>query len=74
VTEATVDVTPRRRQGFHPQAGSQVAFQNLSAADGSVLQQASITVEPTGLFTARAVRVGPEPGSRLVFSATPSAQ
>jgi len=67
-TEATVDVTPRRRQAFHPRPGSQVATKNLSAADGSVLQQASITVEPTGLFTARQVRVGLEPGSRLLFS------
>jgi len=74
VTEATVDVTPRRRQGFHPQAGAQVAFQNVSAGDGAVLQQASITVEPTGLFTVRQVRVGLEPGSRLVFSTTPSAE
>jgi pimeloyl-ACP methyl ester carboxylesterase len=69
--EATVDVTPRRRQAFRPGPGSQVSVRNLSAADGSVLQQASITVEPTGLFTARQVRVGLEPGSRLTFSVSP---
>ena len=74
VTEATVDVTPRRRQAFRPRAGSQVAFQNLSAGDGSVLQQAAITVEPTALFTARQVRVGLEPGSRLTFFVTPATE
>ncbi len=68
VTEATVDVTPRRRQVFRPAAGTQVTLRNLSAADGSVLQEQTITVEPSGLLTARQVRVGLEPGSRLVFA------
>jgi len=69
VKEATVDVTPRRRQAFRPGPGSRVTFKNLSAEDGSAIQETALTVEASGLFTARQVRVSLEPGSRLVFSA-----
>jgi len=69
VKEATVDVTPRRRQAFRPGPGSQVTFKDLSAEDGSVIQETALTVEASGLLTARQVRVSLEPGSRLVFSA-----
>jgi len=68
VTEATVDVTPRRRQAFLPGPGSQVTLKNLSASDASVIQEMQLVVEPTGLLTARQVRVSLDPGNRLVFS------
>ncbi len=71
VTEATVDVTPRRRQAFLRPPGSQVTFKNLSANDGSVIQELQLTVEPTGLLTARQVRISLDPGSRLVFTTAP---
>jgi len=71
VKEATVDVTPRRRQAFRPPAGAEVTVRNVSAEDGSVLQKLAVTVEPTGLFTAPQVRVSLEPGSRLVFTLVP---
>ena len=67
VTEATVDVTPRRRQAFHPEPGSRVTLRNLSADDGALIQEMAIGVEPSGLFTARRVRISLEPGSRLIF-------
>jgi len=68
VTEATVDVTPRRRQAFVPEPGEEVTLRNLSAADGSVMQEMQLRVEPSGLLTARGVRIGLEPGGRLVFT------
>ena len=68
VTEATVDVTPRRRQAFLPGPGSQVTLKNLRASDASVIQEMQLVVEPTGLLTARQVRVSLDPGNRLVFS------
>lgn len=73
VTAATVDVTPRRRQAFLPPPGSQVTFKNLSADDGSVIQEMQLTVEPSGLLTARQVRISLDPGSRLVFTTAPGA-
>ena len=71
VTEATVDVTPRRRQAFLRPPGSQVTFKNLSADDGSVIQKMTLTVEPLGLLTVRHVRISLDPGSRLVFTTAP---
>ena len=73
VKEATVDVTPRRRQAFRPGPGSPVTFRNLSAEDGLVIQETALTVEASVLLTAQQVRIGLEPGSRLVFSVAPGA-
>jgi hypothetical protein len=66
--EATVDVTPRRRQAFHPPAGSEVVVRNASADDGAVLQTMTVRAEPSGLLTAKGVRVPLEPGSQLSFT------
>jgi hypothetical protein len=68
VTEATVDVTPRRRQAFRPSPGERVAMRNVAVDSDEALQQAEVTVEPSELFTVQRVRVGLEPGSRLTFT------
>jgi hypothetical protein len=68
VKEATVDVTPRRRQAFRPPAGSRVVVRNVAVADGTVLQELETSIESSGVLTARGVRVSLEPGSRLSFA------
>jgi hypothetical protein len=74
VETATVDVTPRRRQAFRPQPGSTVAFRNEGVKDGSLVEECTLTVEPSGLFTAQQVHVGLEPGNRFTFTQTPAVQ
>ena len=68
VDVATVDVTPRRRQAFRPQPGSTVAFRNEGVKASALVEERTLTVEPSGLFTAQQVHVSLEPGNRLTFT------
>jgi pimeloyl-ACP methyl ester carboxylesterase len=72
VDVATVDVTPRRRQAFRPGPGAEVTFRNESVRDGAVLEERTLTVDSSGLFTAEEVSVDLEPGNRLVFGHSPA--
>jgi hypothetical protein len=72
VETATVDVTPRRRQAFRPQPGSTVASRNESAKDGALVEERTLTVEPSGLLTAPQVRISLDPGNRLTFLQSPT--
>lgn len=62
----TVDVTPRRRQHFHPAPGQrlQVRFGNA--------EPRTVTVEKSGLFTIPAVRIQDVQGTRVTITPLPA--
>lgn len=67
VTQA-VDVTPQRRQAFHPTPGSTVNWQNVNNATGQVVQSGTLVVDADGLVTLPQVTIGTGTGNRLIIT------
>jgi hypothetical protein len=64
--------TPRREQAFRPQPGSTVAFRNDGVKGSALVEERTLTVEPSGLFTAPQVHFSLDPGNRLTFTHGPA--
>lgn len=63
----TVDVTPRRLQAFKLQPGEKIRAMNV-AADGSKVQEETLTVDESGLVTLKGFKVTSAAGNRLTLT------
>ena len=61
----TVDVTPRRRQNFRPDAGAACVAANVALDTQQRLRPQTLTVEPDGLLTVKQFRLTSAKGNRL---------
>ncbi len=64
--EMTVDITPRRRQGFKPAAGTTLKWTNTAKADGKQIQTGNATVDRWRLATMEKVKLIPG-GNRVAI-------
>jgi hypothetical protein len=55
--DCTTQLGFRRVQAFKPAAGATLKYQNLDAANGSVLQEGSVTVPATGIWVIDGVKM-----------------
>jgi hypothetical protein len=64
----TVDVTPRRRQSFRPEAGASCSAKNVALDSQQCVQEVTLDVEPDGVLTVKQFRLTTMKGNRLTIT------